>query len=1167
MKKPSEQSEFELEKEMGMDEEEISHSEEEGGVEGEAPKGTKRSMKQGASEDGVLRPVKLSRGELYKPPTAEELNQLKEAESLFHCSLLKMQMEELLKEVSLSERRKRLVDSFVQKVTELLQGVPHTEEVELSDQSWLPKDVKIPFLLVPKATKGKFHMAPPAAISLVGSYPLGTCTKPRVFVDLAVTIPSDVLHPKDALNQRYPRKRALYLAGLAQHLSTFPDIGTMCYSCLHGNRLRPLLLLTPPAGKDSGSLTLRLHACPPPGFFKPSRFHPQRNNVRTAWYTGLTAAETADVNEPPTPHYNSTLLGDLLPRVHLQFLSAVSTQCASFKDGVALLKVWLRQRELDQGSGCFSGFVASMLVAYLLSTHRVSNTMTAYQLLRNCLHFLASTDLTENGITLARSPDSTAPSLSEFHSAFQVVFVDPSGHLNLCADMTGNTYKQVQHEAALSLQFWDDPTLDGFQALLMTPKPLIRTCDHLFQLCSLVKLQSSCKKLNLLSELMDHSGNYILTVLPFILSLLQRGLGERVRLLAHSLSPDPEWPVNSVPPKHKDQPPLSFGLLLNPEFAASVLEKGPPADSPKALEFRQLWGSRSELRRFQDGAITEAVLWGGTTACERRLVPREITTHLLQLHADIPESCVRYTGGLLDDVIKMGREANSTGEEESLKVVQSYDDLSRKLWRLEGLPLSVTAVQGAHPSLRYSQVFPPVPLKLDYSFFEREKTTRALVPKEGKPCPTYITPVKVICHMEGSGKWPHDQLAIRHIKAAFHIRLGELLNQQHRYTCHATPTHLDVYKDGLVFRVQVAYHREPQVLRESFSPEGMLCYRDNPEAQKLELETLHRPFLTSTLHGLQQQHAAFGGVCRLAKRWLGAQLFSTDMNEDTADLLVASLFLQTAPFTPPGSPQVGLLRFLHLLSTFDWKNSPLVVNLNGQLTGDAKPTFPLLPPTAADYIEIKNDFIASRETLPVLFIATPKDKKLSIWTQEGPSVQMLQRLVMVAAESLRVLEAQLMDPSQEQDYRVALRPPLDAYDVLIHLQPKQVPLLAQAVDPPHINFTRGSMPGSVASAGGALPVIDFDPVSLYLAELRGAFGELALFFCDPYGGTVIAVLWKPPAFSPLPFKTSQMNARTVEVTGEEVRTVPNVEAILEDFRIMGEGLVKSIEARTERWVV
>lgn len=52
----------------------------------------------------------------------------------------------------------------------------------------------------------------------------------------------------------------------------------------------------------------------------------------------------------------------------------------------------------------------------------------------------------------------------------------------------------------------------------------------------------------------------------------------------------------------------------------------------------------------------------------------------------------------------------------------------------------------------------------------------------------------VICHMEGSGKWPSDSLAIRHIKAAFHIRLGELLKTQHGYTFRPSPTHLDVWK-------------------------------------------------------------------------------------------------------------------------------------------------------------------------------------------------------------------------------------------------------------------------------------------------------------------------------------------------------------------------------------
>ncbi|MEQ2299992.1 hypothetical protein AMECASPLE_020661 [Ameca splendens] len=57
----------------------------------DAPVKPKRT-KVSEEEEVVYHPVKLSRNDLYRPPTAEELNHLKEAESLFHCSLLKMQV-------------------------------------------------------------------------------------------------------------------------------------------------------------------------------------------------------------------------------------------------------------------------------------------------------------------------------------------------------------------------------------------------------------------------------------------------------------------------------------------------------------------------------------------------------------------------------------------------------------------------------------------------------------------------------------------------------------------------------------------------------------------------------------------------------------------------------------------------------------------------------------------------------------------------------------------------------------------------------------------------------------------------------------------------------------------------------------------------------------------
>lgn len=54
--------------------------------------------------------------------------------------------------------------------------------------------------------------------------------------------------------------------------------------------------------------------------------------------------------EPPTPHYNTWVLQDMTLDSHVQLLSTVLGSASGLKDGVALLKVWLRQRELDKVS-------------------------------------------------------------------------------------------------------------------------------------------------------------------------------------------------------------------------------------------------------------------------------------------------------------------------------------------------------------------------------------------------------------------------------------------------------------------------------------------------------------------------------------------------------------------------------------------------------------------------------------------------------------------------------------------------------------------------------------------------------------------------------------------------------------------------------------------------
>nr|XP_004658431.2 nucleolar protein 6 [Jaculus jaculus] len=1110
----------------------------------------KKRARAESPAESLLQPVKLSREELYKEPTNEELNRLRETEILFHSSLLRLQVEELLKEVRLSEKKKDRIDTFLREVNQRIKRVPPTPETVLTDQSWLPAGVQVPLHQVPYTVKGSFRFLPPSQVTIIGSYLLGTCIRPDINVDVALTMPREIFQDKDGLNQRYFRKRALYLAHLAHFLAKDPLFGSVRFSYTNGCHLKPLLLLRP-CGKDEHLVTVRLHPCPPLDYFRPCRLLPTKNNVRSAWYRGQSLPEGGSP-EPPTPHYNTWLLQDSALESHVQMLSTGLGSAQGLKDGVALLKVWLRQRELDKGLGGFNGFLISMLVTFLVSTRKIHPTMSGYQVLRSVLQFLVTTDLTVNGISLCVSSDPSLPALADFHQVFPVVFLDSSGLLNLCADVTASTYHQVQHEAQLSMALLDSKADDAFQLLLMTPKPMIRAFDHVVHLHPLSRLQAACHRLKLWAELQDSGGDYVSAALGPLTTLLEQGLRSRLHLLAHSRPPVPEWDINQDPPKHKDSGTLTLGLLLRPEGLTSVLELGPEADQPEAADFRQFWGSRSELRRFQDGAIREAVVWEAASMSQKRLIPHQVVTHLLALHADIPESCVHYVGGFLGALIQSPKETSSTGEEALAKAVRCYDDLSRLLWRLEGLPLTVSAVQGTHPVLRYTEVFPPVPVRPAYSFYSHLQERASLLPRPDKPCPAYVEPITMVCHLEGSGQWPQDAEAVRRVRAAFQLRLAEVLAQQHKLQCRATATHTDVLKDGFVFRVRVAYQKEPQILREVRSPEGMISLRDTPASLHLERDTKLLPLLTSALHGLQQQHPAFSGVARLAKRWVRAQLLGEGFTDESLDLVSAALFLHPEPFTPPSSPQVGFLRFLSLVSTFDWKNNPLIVNLNGELT-------------AEEQVEIRSGFLAARTRLPVMVILTPQDRKSSVWTQDGPSAQILQQLVILAAEALPILEKQLMDPRGPGDIRTVFRPPLDMYDVLIRLTPRHIPRHRQAVDPPAASFCRGLL--SEPGPSSLMPVVGYDPPQLYLAQLREAFGDLALFFYDQYGGDVIGVLWKPTSFQPQPFKASCTKGHMVVSQGGELVMVPNVEAILEDFAVLGEGLVQAVEARSEKWTV
>jgi U3 small nucleolar RNA-associated protein 22 len=229
---------------------------------------------------------------------------------------------------------------------------------------------------------------------------------------------------------------------------------------------------------------------------------------------------------------------------------------------------------------------------------------------------------------------------------------------------------------------------------------------------------------------------------------------------------------------------------------------------------------------------------------------------------------------------------------------------------------------------------------------------------------------------------------------------------------------------------------------------------------------------------------------------------------------------------------------------------PVVVNLNNELTD-------------TDVAEIRTRFMKERSTLPLMFIATPVDRRSQMYTRKKPSAPILQRIALLASESSAVLVQQLEQGACKPDFKQIFRPPTSTFDVIIQLNYTQLALGHCTVDPVGMAIPRClpyTMPKPPRNRG-VWPVVGYDPAQLFLSEIQAAFDDIALFFYDKYGGGYIGLIWKPAAVQPQPFKASHVNCRmphTVVDNATEVHLILNCDAVLEDIRVIGRGLVESV---------
>ncbi|XP_045501152.1 nucleolar protein 6 [Colias croceus] len=1076
-----------------------------------------------ASKDGKKRIRNL-----YRQPTAKELNRLQETENLFNSNLFRLQIEEILQEVQLKEKTvKRFYDWFNLLKEYLLSITEDGTEYDLSEKAITKKlKVKLPISTELQKTKAMFKFLKFKEIDIVGSYASGNAISSKLIVDLQITVPAETYTKNDSINYRYHKKRAAYLAYIASHLSKSDLIESINYSWLNGGLTKPVLDINP-KGKLNNILSVRINLTCEEEAYKLHRFSPGRNNLRESW---LLNEENTEVGSP-TPYYNASVLSDLTAKINEDFMKQTLANNDNLKQAIVLLKIWIRQRKLN-----VSGHVISMLVCSLVQMKRINNIMSSYQIVRNVWIYLKTSEWDTKGLSLYKEDDT--PPIDEFLQYFPVVFLDKTGYYNICWQMCKGTYNALRRESAMAVDMLDHPKINSFIPLFMTPVVPLTQFDHIIRFKNIQNLKMSILKAVPKQEKLNYGIDELPLVVETLYSLLTKGLTDRVDLILQLVDADFTWSVKSTPEKAKDgfEEKLSFGLVLNSSNATRIVDKGPEANLPEAEQFRLFWGDKSELRRFQDGTHTEACVWSAHTPAQRRNVSTQIVDYLMRLKYGIPSSEIYHISGQFDSLLARKESNGDQMEELAVHVLQTFDELRRDLRGLTQLPLEISAVYGTSPVFSYCCPTPAVPSSSDPRAWRRASTCLLKLPQDDKKpyIPEYTPANKATVELTHSGKWPGEIEAFRCLKAAFHLQISDRITQQYTLPSQAYPTHIDVMKNGLAFRLEIAHPKEITLLRREME-NGVVKFKESEDSLRLQCETVLLPRLRSALHGLHTKHPAYGPTACILKRWLSSHLLSPPhFPAPLVELLAAIPFILPSPLSPPTQPTTGMYRALKLLADTDWKSQMYVLDFNDDMTHE-------------EITEIERKFTESSNK-PAMFIATSYDGDLpSAWSLSNPTQQVVARAQGLARATLQYVEKGV--EKGEENLLGAFVPSLSGYDALLQL--RAAPLRSERVD-------RAPRARSVHGTCDVIPVLDFHVVEAYLRDLRSAYDEFALFFHDHYGGDVIAVLWKPHVKEHRDFQIINANGvKPVKVNGETKYKV-NIEAILEDFRILGNGLVADI---------
>ena len=1060
---------------------------------------------------------------------------------------------------------------------------------------------------------------PPTKIEIGGSYALRSQTKPFENIDVYVVMPDECFESNDLLNHVYFDKRRLYLGVLV----TIIKNNSLCLndnvniSFLKGDIRKPIISFY--------SVKKKYHIRVIPTLngknLNLQRLASWKNNVRPlSWLSKIAKNKKrkmmdddedeadADVNGnsmdhtslPATPNYNMAIIEDLSILSTFKMIKEYSDKYQYFCDAVILIKVWLHQKGLRNLLDSVDSHITSLLLIHVISASSGSAQTNPLALFHLFLKVLVDYDFTATQTKFGESShryDKDTSSCDASHYLWLEKII-PFANSKPIAGVDLNIMWRVSQEGFSEFKRIAKATLGACQSnpesiyeiAFMEKSHFTNRYDMYFSV-DMSKSDFSDRSSAMFeisqNELEDQKfyGSELNFFANKVQRILEAALGNRVNAVRtiptfldetylSNESCNSHYPIlDSSQKLQVNKRGVTIGLVLNHENLKRRVDRGPSSnDATASEEFQAFWGQdKCELRKFQDGSIVFAVLWGSDSTSSGLDIVNECTRYILGRH--LPLYC-GTEGQDLHLCNSPTRKCISDGADKFRDVMLVFDELKDTLVnRLQGLPLMIMSVVAISPLLRFTALLPP---SANLLLLASQNKSKKLL--SGKYASRVIPPIEIVGILEESTKWPKDLQVAAKLKTALLIEMGEALYKQFKLQSVPHENSIDIIIGGHIFRLVVITSVERDRVK-NFKASFI-----NRDLKLLTLRQSHH----GAVRNLHIRHKTYGDAVRLFHYWLARSIFSNYLSVEMVELIVASIYLNTPDHNIPTTAQNGFRSVLLLLGNHDWETEPLVLDFSGDVTVTERTT-------------IQTKFDECRKTNPSakpIYIVSSYDRITGFeCNMDNDSFErvVLKMMKKSALNSWRLLDKYISDSllnvdsfgdKASMEYIVDSQFVSSNLNVNMHFSPHIVCKAKNKGDTNDNNnnqwgnwenniergpsFARTKLYANLSQHELALkniicrPNLCVHPIQYEIIEnLKSKFGKYALFFWDEIEGSTVGVVWRPSIFLPKKFSVLESRHHIANTTGEEdednTTVVFNVAEVLVEMIAEANGLIENID--------